>query len=703
MTATEELFLNSKQFENAVEHELNSYAKVARFIENKIKENAIDNMVQEYFSYINNVNCDSKPNNSIKLVWKMHLLHPRIYRKDCFKRFGRMIIPNDLQLTFDSSTNNSHKFSPQYKNEKVPQFTALDLKTSLRLHYKFLQKILAIPKDNINIKQWILNYTQFMALIGANSNKYIVKPTVETDLIWHTHMLYPNIYFKESLILANGKFVKHIIDLKDIKKENIKNEFDENKIKNKNNNMIYYSLICISLILAVIISYKYTQNNYTKSVPNLKIFATTTPADISCTSNDNMLCEYITGLHTIFTITDRLRTALNQSEIDEMIDDITENDNDGRIIFFNSNPISNEIFANSRIPPTQMYPNGGSIASPFYNAFKLKTLTDLYGDEICEQSDVKLTAGPLRVNKGECRGWIYVSDADITVKETASTQVTDQNGGYAILLGSIVDLNDDKWYYLYVNELAYANTGCSGDSSECGLINAQMVLGNALFFISILGYDHSDTDIWLGMNKKEYYFDKTLSDYEYYVFVNRYSTGYRYVHPDTSKRNTATSLNNELRVGGDNLYGDWIDYVRSNGEKKRSYIIGPYPDVVSGARLYVGSGYSISDSGSTPAPNDGSGSGSKSKTDPIVWYLVIGGGVCLIIFLFFMWRKCNSSGSSSSNVASSNVTKSSAPSTYATKSSARSTYPAPRSARSTQMATTTTHTTYYGGGGGGCG
>ncbi len=37
-------------------------------------------------------------------------------------------------------------------------------------------------------------------------------------------MLHPNIYFKKCLPLANGQFLKHIIDLKQIKQENITSE-----------------------------------------------------------------------------------------------------------------------------------------------------------------------------------------------------------------------------------------------------------------------------------------------------------------------------------------------------------------------------------------------------------------------------------------------------------------------------------------------
>eukprot|EP01084_Bolivina_argentea_P306704 530042_1 len=591
MAATGELFVNCEQFEKAVENELESYERLSRFIENKMKENAIDDMIHEYFNYINNINSDIKPNNSIKLIWKMHLLHPKIYRKDCFTRFGRMIIPPTLQLKFD--THDSDTFKPK----KPSKFTTLDLKKSLHLHYEFLQKILSIKKDNINIKQWISNYKQFMSLIGTSNNKHIIKPTPSTDLIWHTHMLYPNIYFKECMLLSNGKFVKHIIDLKQIKKENIKNE----NIKTYNS----LPIICISLILTIIISF--ISYKYIQSVPKMKIFATKTPSDVSCTTTDDMLCAYINGLYTIFTISDTLRDTLNQTDFDSVLDDIITNDIDAKTIFYNSD--THTLFTNS------------ANTIPFNDPFILSTLIDYYGTEICEQTDVLYPIGPIRTNRGGCRGWTYIPSIITDLSKTKPPiSVINQNTGYAILFGSIIDFDEDTLYYLYIHQLSYQDYKmlCSS-SSECNVINTQMILGNALFFVSILGYDYSDTEIWSEMNEGiyNYYFDLTVFGYEYYVFVNRYSDGYRYVHSETSKRDTKTSLNSELRVAADNLYGEWIEYVRSNGQHKRSYIISTYPDNIISGRLYVGSGYIIKSDG------DGGNNDSGSDNNFPVGYVVL--------------------------------------------------------------------------------
>ncbi len=99
----------------------------------------------------------------------------------------------------------------------------------------------------------------------------------------HQHFYFNDYSNTLYLALANGKFVKYIVDLKRIKKENIKNE-NIMVMENTTNNIIiiiYNSLtvICISPILAVILSYKCTQSkNYKRSVSDLNIFATAKPS-----------------------------------------------------------------------------------------------------------------------------------------------------------------------------------------------------------------------------------------------------------------------------------------------------------------------------------------------------------------------------------------------------------------------------------------
>eukprot|EP01083_Nonionella_stella_P131365 399074_1 len=169
------LFVDSESFFKRVQKELKSYEKLVLFIENKIKEDAVDAMVNEYSHHMNHFNSRSKSNteanasNSIKLIWKMHLLHPKIYREDCFKRFGRVITPEDRDLELNLLQSETTPTSTT-ETKQSRKFSGADLKKSLFLHYAFVQKILRIKENDVNIREWIADYKQFMTSIGKNTN-----------------------------------------------------------------------------------------------------------------------------------------------------------------------------------------------------------------------------------------------------------------------------------------------------------------------------------------------------------------------------------------------------------------------------------------------------------------------------------------------------------------------------------------------------
>eukprot|EP01083_Nonionella_stella_P076730 209254_1 len=608
-----ELSVDSESFFNGIERELQSYPELALFIESKIKEDAVDAMVNEYFHYMNHINSPLKSNtqpkasNSVKLIWKMHLLHPKTYRRDCFKRFGRVISPRSHDLEFDLSVSSPLSTT---EAEEVSKFSDLDLKKSLLLHHEFIQKILRIKQNDVNIKEWTHNYKRFMADIGKNANQaVIIKPSIETDLIWHCHMLFPNQYYKESLALANGTFVKHIIDLETVqgKGYTIKEEY----IAKRKMNRSAIVIIIASLILAIIASYAYVYTQKHNSNPFTIQFLNPRSSVVtwtSCSEGDEMFCGYSDGLSTIFGISDSLRTAQYQSSFDTKLTEIIGSGSNTAIVYNAANG-------------TLLTPS--STGFPFGEKDKVAQLIAHYGSEICEDIDVTAYTEPERLSTTVCRGWIYVSGAAQPIaKESASLIVENQEGGYAILMGRMLNFDREFIYYLYVYALDYTagTSGCTSDTQECGRTNAQMLLGNALFYISVLRYDYSDTQIWGIMNDNTYF--KTY-DGQFYVFVNQYSDGYRYVHGESDKRNTPTSKNYVLKGGADELFGEWIEYMRTNGDKKRSFIIGPYPNIEYGARtrLYVGSGYVY-----------GNESGDGKTDDNTVWYILAGiGGIILLV------------------------------------------------------------------------
>eukprot|EP01083_Nonionella_stella_P085641 237526_1 len=208
-------------------------------------------------------------------------------------------------------------------------------------------------------------------------------------------------------------------DVRSIKNEEI--------AKRKMNNS-FVVIIIASLILATTASYVYVYTHNHNNNPFTIQFMNPRSSIVtwtSCSEGDEMFCAYSEGLSTIFATSDSLRTAQNQSEFETILTDISATNT---VIVYNA--------ANNTLltPSTTGY--------PFGDRDKVVKLTTNYGNKICEDVSKNYTA-PARLITAVCRGWIYVSGAeqDIT-KETAPLSVDDQKGGYAILMGRMLNFNE---------------------------------------------------------------------------------------------------------------------------------------------------------------------------------------------------------------------------------------------------------------------
>ena len=119
------MFIDSFEFSERIKAEFDTVDSLCKLIKNKMKNGCVSHMIAEYFDFMNKL--ESNANNGIapaiasdnvKLIWKLHLLHPSIYRMDCMKRFGKVIIPtqSDLELAFDSNDYCSHMESKPSSN-----------------------------------------------------------------------------------------------------------------------------------------------------------------------------------------------------------------------------------------------------------------------------------------------------------------------------------------------------------------------------------------------------------------------------------------------------------------------------------------------------------------------------------------------------------------------------------------------------------
>eukprot|EP01084_Bolivina_argentea_P161252 280741_1 len=213
------LFINSLQFIQCIQNELRIYSQIVGWMNNLKGKYEIEEMIVDYNNFMLLYGKSSKKNqkdthipNHIKLLWRIHLLHPSIYIKDCLKHFECIIDPQQHIFTFTSTSKlNTHSINNMndITNNTNNKFTDLNLKQSLLNQTDWMKNVLndiQFYKNETNINNTINEYSQFMKLI-SNTNKIMI-PSVAIDLIWHTHMLCPLIYYKESHILAN-KFVFH--------------------------------------------------------------------------------------------------------------------------------------------------------------------------------------------------------------------------------------------------------------------------------------------------------------------------------------------------------------------------------------------------------------------------------------------------------------------------------------------------------------
>ena len=269
---SDKTFVDDPEFILIIKNELSLMKECIVYIETKLNEiNGIQNMIKKYYNFMKNINdCDNIMNDyDIKLIWYIHLLHPHIYRNDSLYYFNKIITPQNIHLNKNLKT--------KYNNKNI---TNMDLKKSLLGQYQFMKKLVKrdmIHASNMEIKKWIHNYKLFMNKIGSCNE--IIVPTLGIDMIWHTHMIYHNKYYNDSIILSNGKFVNHNDDLDEqfLKKQfNItidllnlnKNDYkgDESAHYYSINSIIKAFVILVSILLLSLHVYN---NNYHKMFVNI--------------------------------------------------------------------------------------------------------------------------------------------------------------------------------------------------------------------------------------------------------------------------------------------------------------------------------------------------------------------------------------------------------------------------------------------------
>ena len=142
----------------------------------------------------------------LELIWRVHLLNPQCYVSDCLRKFGKIIDHSCAEPHVQYIRHNTKRFRKkvlkQGRHLARTGFIGSNLIMidALKRQCKFIRKIFKInlftPITLTNIHDSITRYNAFLQLIWRpdKPSGLIMVPTLDIDLIWHSHQLNPGFF-----------------------------------------------------------------------------------------------------------------------------------------------------------------------------------------------------------------------------------------------------------------------------------------------------------------------------------------------------------------------------------------------------------------------------------------------------------------------------------------------------------------------------
>ncbi len=158
---------------------------------------------------------DLEPPLDVHWVWHAHILAPRLYHADCTRLCGTANAPDHKlhtpaavqQAKFEAkqiwdTMYPTEPFDVDFSNipqdlQYTPQVSYNLLEATQRQHSFFYQVSLPHYQDERFLKTAIERYRQFIRLKRHYPREFLV-PTYDVDWVWHTHMLSPAGYKKDT-------------------------------------------------------------------------------------------------------------------------------------------------------------------------------------------------------------------------------------------------------------------------------------------------------------------------------------------------------------------------------------------------------------------------------------------------------------------------------------------------------------------------
>eukprot|EP01084_Bolivina_argentea_P006764 12800_1 len=167
-----------------------------------------EGIIMDYEMYMDKIAADPSSEITVsiemELVWRIHLLNPQCYVNDCMRKFGKLI--SRTKEWQNHTRHDSNNFRRNVLNNQPPANTGfispdLVMTDAIKRQCKFIRKMIKInmfdPITLDKIKASIIRYDQFLQSMWAPNKPQglVMVPTLDLDLIWHSHQLNPIGYY----------------------------------------------------------------------------------------------------------------------------------------------------------------------------------------------------------------------------------------------------------------------------------------------------------------------------------------------------------------------------------------------------------------------------------------------------------------------------------------------------------------------------
>jgi len=161
----------------------------------------------------------------IEWIWHVHRLHPVEYMKDCLKAFGKVIpsqyrkvkIETDREGLLQHFYISTFECATPLSSTDAKLFSSfapsVDLVKAAVRQQDFLEQAKYLYGGGPELfKKFLRDYIMFLRLFKFTKNADVLVPTIGIDLIWHTHMRFPEFYSRD-MRKFTGQILNHNDDI----------------------------------------------------------------------------------------------------------------------------------------------------------------------------------------------------------------------------------------------------------------------------------------------------------------------------------------------------------------------------------------------------------------------------------------------------------------------------------------------------------